>query len=323
MKSSLPLVSIIIPVYKVENYLRRCVDSVLNQTYGNLEIILVDDGSPDNCPVICNEYFRIDHRIKVIHKTNGGLSDARNIGMKASTGEYVTFVDSDDYISRDLISMMMNETLAKKADVICCGVNIVDTEGLIYDYCKCDISFATTGEALTKRLIRDEYPFNFAWGKLYKKDLLNSIEFPVGRLYEDIATVYRITANASKAYCMRECLYYYERGREGNITSELNSGKAAKSYYHGCLNCIERLKFCESHKDYSDMIPVIINQLCSWMKLCAESAIKLGKTQYGEYISLLSNVSHNIRYPLAKRIKIILNFSSLYYYLYPIIGRNS
>lgn len=323
MKNTSPLVSIIIPVYKVENYLHRCVDSVIKQTYDNLEIILVDDGSPDNCPAICDEYSQIDNRIKVIHKSNGGLSDARNCGMKAATGEYLVFVDSDDYISHDLIQKMMHEVHTQKADVICCGVNIVDTEGYIYDNRKCNNSFIASGEELTKSLIKDEYPYNFAWGKLYKKELLNGIEFPIGRLYEDIATVYLIMAKAAKAYCMSECLYYYERGREGNITSELNSGKAAKSYYHGCLNCIERLKFCDNHHDYSDMISVITKQLCVWIKLCAESALKLGKTQYNEYISLLRDTTKNVKSLLTVRVKLILCFSNLYYYIYPILGRHS
>lgn len=323
MKNTSPLISIIIPIYKVEDYLRRCVDSVINQTYSNLEIILVNDGSPDNCPVICDEYSRIDNRIKVIHKSNGGLSDARNFGMKVAMGEYIAFVDSDDYISHDLISKMMSKAHAQKADVVCCGVNIVDTEGHIYDYRKYDKSFVNTGEEITKRLIRDEYPYNFACGKLYKKELFYGIEFPVGRLYEDIATIYLITAKASKVYCMSECLYYYERGREGNITSELNSGKAAKSYYHGCLNCIERLKFCDNHQEYSDMIHVIINQLCAWIKLCAESALKLGKTQYDEYLSLLRDLTKDVNSLLSTRTKLILRFSNIYYCIYPIFGRHS
>ena len=97
----MPLISVIVPIYNVEKYLDRCVDSIINQTYKNLEIILVDDGSPDNCPQMCDDYAKKDSRIKVVHKENGGLSDARNVGMEVATGEYVSFIDSDDYISLD------------------------------------------------------------------------------------------------------------------------------------------------------------------------------------------------------------------------------
>ena len=104
--SNEPLISVIIPVYKVEKYLNKCVDSVLNQTYKNLEIILVDDGSPDKCPEICDEYAKKDDRIKIIHKQNGGLSDARNVGIEKSTGEYITFIDSDDYVDSNYIEQL-------------------------------------------------------------------------------------------------------------------------------------------------------------------------------------------------------------------------
>ena len=100
-------ISVIVPVYNVENYLRRCVDSIINQTYKNLEIILVDDGSPDNCPVICDEYAQKDSRIKVIHKENGGLSSARNCGMDMATGEYIGFVDGDDWIESDMYKFLI------------------------------------------------------------------------------------------------------------------------------------------------------------------------------------------------------------------------
>ena len=102
------LISIVIPVYKVEKYLEKCVESVINQTYKNLEILLVNDGSPDNCPKICDEYAQKDNRIKVIHKENGGLSDARNAGIDVATGKYITFIDSDDYISNDYVEYMYN-----------------------------------------------------------------------------------------------------------------------------------------------------------------------------------------------------------------------
>ena len=115
------LISIIVPVYKVEPYLNKCVDSIINQTYKNIEIILVDDGSPDNCGKICDDYTKKDSRIKVIHKKNGGLSDARNYGIEASIGDYIMFVDSDDYISANMCEILLKTAKKYNADIINCN----------------------------------------------------------------------------------------------------------------------------------------------------------------------------------------------------------
>ena len=116
------LISVIVPIYNVEKYLQKCVDSIINQTYKNLEIILVDDGSPDNCPKMCDDYAEKDSRIKVVHKENGGLSDARNVGMEVATGEYVSFIDSDDYISLDFYETLLETIVDNDSDVVECGV---------------------------------------------------------------------------------------------------------------------------------------------------------------------------------------------------------
>ena len=118
----MPLISVIVPIYNVEKYLDRCVDSIINQTYKNLEIILVDDGSPDNCPQMCDDYAKKDSRIKVVHKENGGLSDARNVGMEVATGEYVSFIDSDDYISLDFYETLLETIVDNDSDIVECGV---------------------------------------------------------------------------------------------------------------------------------------------------------------------------------------------------------
>ena len=116
------LLSVIVPIYNVEDYLNRCVDSIINQTYKNLEIILVDDGSPDNCPQMCDDYAKKDSRIRVVHKENGGLSDARNAGMKVATGEYVSFIDSDDYISLDFYETLFQTMVDNDSDIVECSV---------------------------------------------------------------------------------------------------------------------------------------------------------------------------------------------------------
>ncbi len=126
-------ISVIVPIYKVENYLHRCVDSIINQTYTNLEIILVDDGSPDNCPMICDKYVKKDSRIRVIHKKNGGLSDARNAGINIATGEYIGFVDSDDYISLHFYQRLMNVMKVSDSDIVECEIKKFKDNDKIYD----------------------------------------------------------------------------------------------------------------------------------------------------------------------------------------------
>lgn len=317
-----PLVSIIVPVYNVERYIHRAVESILNQSYRNIEIILVDDGSSDNCPQICDEYALKDKRIKVIHKKNGGLSDARNVGINIIKGEYITFVDSDDYIAANAIERFLQEMQAQNVDAICCGFSIIDSNGEIYDCCRCEKNIQYTGTDTAKRLIQDLYPYNFAWAKLYKKKLFDNIRFPTGRLYEDAATIYKIISKANAVYFMTDCLYYYERGREGNITSELKSNKAAWSYFCGCLNCREQIAFCQTKSQFDDMLPVIYKRLNSWCKLCIEAAMHLGKKEYNEYCHRVKSILRETASPQTLRLKLILHFCHIYYYLYPIIGRN-
>lgn len=119
------LISVIVPIYNVEKYLTKCIESIINQTYENLEIILVDDGSPDNCPIICDEYAKRDSRVKVIHKKNGGLSDARNAGLDIATGEYIMFIDSDDFVEIDMMESMMNNMIDNNVDLVVCNIKYI------------------------------------------------------------------------------------------------------------------------------------------------------------------------------------------------------
>lgn len=203
-----PLISIIIPVYKVEKYLEKCIKSVLNQTYSNLQIILVDDGSPDNCGEICDKYANIDKRIEVIHKKNGGLSDARNVGLKAATGEYIGFVDSDDYVSKDMFQTLYNTLINTNSDVSICnfytvvgGKNIVkNLDNGIEIYSKIDI---------LKEILLDKKIQSYAWNKLYKKELFKNIEYPVGKKYEDIGTTFYLLEKCDKIAVTGSPEYYY------------------------------------------------------------------------------------------------------------------
>lgn len=316
-----PLVSIIVPVYKVEKYLPRAVNSVINQTYRNLEIILVDDGSPDRCPKLCDQYAENDSRVKVIHKSNGGLSDARNAALDVFKGVYVTFLDSDDYLSANAIEILVRLAIKENAETVCSGLNIIDSKGIIYDYRNCDTDFYGSGPEMVRLMFSDVFPYNFSPSKLFKRELFENVRYPIGRLYEDIATTYKAVIKSKKVYCTNRCLYYYERGREGNITSELDSAKAAQSYYCGCLNSKEQIEFCRKNSEFADSMPVVSRNLYIWSKLCVESAIGLGRKTYNEYCHKVKSIIDAAEVRLPLRLNIILHFSSLYYTLYPILKR--
>lgn len=208
-----PLISVIVPIYKVERYLKACVDSIVNQTYSNLEIILVDDGSPDRCPEICDEYARLDNRIKVIHQENGGLSAARNSGIDVARGEFLTFIDSDDFVAKNYVELLYDGMLKFDADIS------------IASFCtftKEDELEIQSNELPFVEITRDEcfrrygslnaelsMPFISACNKLYKKDFFASIRFPIGKLYEDAFTTYKLLDKAKKIVFTPSKLYFY------------------------------------------------------------------------------------------------------------------
>lgn len=204
-----PLISVIIPVYKVEKYLDRCVTSVVRQTYGNLEIILVDDGSPDKCPEMCDAWAAKDPRIKVIHKENGGLSDARNAALDVMSGDFVTFVDSDDWLSEHYCSVLMHGIVADNADI-----SIVNYKR-VKDGDTVDTEPSGNSETIdSKKAIRNLYGneqimFVTAWGKAYRRGLFSDIRFPFGKLHEDDFTTYKLYDKAERITVCRDKLYAY------------------------------------------------------------------------------------------------------------------
>lgn len=179
--------SIIVPVYKVERYLARCIDSILNQTYKNLEIVLVDDGSPDRCGEICDEYAKEDERVKVIHKENGGVSSARNVGFENSTGDYIGYVDSDDYIDPKMYSDMIKILEENNLDIVCCEAFIVKGNRIIGNQGDGTLVKYSKENILLKSLVDFQ---NTIWNKVYRREMFENVVFPVGRLFEDNATAH-------------------------------------------------------------------------------------------------------------------------------------
>lgn len=202
------LISVIIPVYKVENYLCRCVDSVLEQTYTNMEIILVDDGSPDNCPVMCDEYARQDSRVKVIHQENAGLSGARNAGIDMAQGQWLAFVDSDDYLTADFLERLYQACVDTGSSLSVCRWEYVRGE-TIPEHGTGETRVYTGREMLANLYVPDGAYFVVAWNKLYRKELFEDIRYPLGRIHEDEATTYRIYDKVKKAAYVDRSLYGY------------------------------------------------------------------------------------------------------------------
>lgn len=281
--ASKPLVSIIIPIYKVEPFLKCCLDSVINQTYSHLEIILVDDGSPDNCPKICDEYAVRDSRIIVIHKENGGLSDARNAGLDICKGDFISFVDSDDWVDKEYIETLLNIAIQEQAELAIGrfrevhrdhpkntiqpfkSFEIFNSSDLLFHLCKSDI----------KEMMA-------AWGKLYSRKCFDKIRFPKGQLYEDACTNYKIYDNIGKACYVKKYLYFY-RIREDSIM-----GKTDSSIH--CIDVIiERYKYLKKRND-TRVIEAALSTLC-WDVLFSFS-----KLSNGEKVPYFSNQEESLAF---------------------------
>lgn len=214
------LISIVIPVYNVEQYIGKCIESVQNQTYKNLQIILVDDGSTDNSGHICDDYAMKDKRILCLHKPNGGLSDARNYALDKVKGNYIAFIDSDDYVSRYYIERLYQNILDTQADVSIANFMRVRSTDQITDILKTDRNLRIFNrEESFYALYEDDlkYQFTTAWGKLYKTNIFDNIQYPKGRNYEDTSIAHLIYDNVSKVVYEDVNLYYY-LVRDSSIT---------------------------------------------------------------------------------------------------------
>ncbi len=212
----LPLVSVVVPVYKTFDYLNECMDSLINQTYTNIEIILVDDGSPDASPKLCDFYEKTDNRVRVIHKKNGGLSSARNAGIAVARGDYITFVDSDDIVSNDIIKTMVDIALKENASIVKIGLKRFtsppkDLEPLDFSY-----QIFSSKTALDQIYIGLPQVIS-ACGKLFRKELFENIKFPEGYNHEDEYTIPKLFLVATKIVFCESVLYYYMQRENDSI----------------------------------------------------------------------------------------------------------
>ena len=218
----MPVISVIVPVYNVEQYLHRCVDSILNQTFTDFELILVDDGSPDNCGAICDEYAEKDNRITVIHQKNGGLSAARNAGIDwsfaNSDSQWLTFIDSDDWVHPQYLEILYNAVCDNNAKVSCCAFESVKEETPFENIAVPNIEIVDT----KKFYLENNVNFTVAWGKLYHKSCFSNLRYPVGKIHEDEFTTYKILFEFEDIIFIDEKIYCYFQNPNGIMSSQFS-----------------------------------------------------------------------------------------------------
>lgn len=221
------LISIIVPVYNVEDYLRRCLSSIINQTYLNIEIIVINDGSTDGSLKICEEFIKLDSRMRLYTKKNGGLSSARNFGLEKVLGEYIIFVDSDDYVTKDYVSNLYIAISNKNSDIAVSRfveINEDQKIALKNDTHTLNIEYYNNTEGLKQLFLQKKFDNN-AWGKIYKKFLFNNMQYPEGKLFEDIAITYKLFGKASKISYINVKDYYYVQRKNSIMNAKFNEKK--------------------------------------------------------------------------------------------------
>ena len=216
--SDSPMISVIVPVYRVEPYLARCLDSIINQSYRHLEIILVDDGSPDNCGAICDDYASRDARIRVIHQKNGGPSAARNAGLDIVTGDYIVFIDSDDYIAAGMMEGLVNEIQKESSDIVIFDY-FVEKKDEVYSVKTIDSIKSL--EKMQEMILMDSYT-SFVWNKIYRASLFDNVRMCL-RKFEDLMVMPHLFLKARKIIYLPVPYYYYNHANDTALTSTVNA----------------------------------------------------------------------------------------------------
>lgn len=276
------LISIILPIYNVEKDLSRCIESILAQTYTEFEMILVDDGSPDRCGEICDRYAQEDTRIQVIHKKNGGVSEARNAGLDAAHGKYICWVDPDDYIHPQYLETLYRIMQESKADVVVCDYKTY-YPGEEKEIAPID-QIPTYEEISERNLYDDDFLTNkrvkyvIIWNKLVKAELYNGIRYPIGKVHEDNYTTYKLLDQANKIVYTEQPLYYYMM-RDKSITHDVGF---SDKRFHILLATGEEIEYFHA-KGNQRMVEILADTYLYWMWWCIDQMKKEG-IQYAEKI---------------------------------------
>ncbi|MGG5328994.1 glycosyltransferase family 2 protein [Enterococcus sp. AZ163] len=216
-------ISIVIPVYNVQGYLEACLESIINQSYKDIEIILVNDGSTDRSIEICEKYISVDSRIKLIHKENGGQSEARNFGIKEAVGEWLTFIDADDYVTSDYVEYLYTLIQEYSADISIGSFTYV-TKNKNTDHSTGEVTVMDTETAIKRMLLNDGYDMG-VWAKMYRTEYFKKNNFPVGKLFEDSLTTYEVIAESKKVVLGSKSIYYYVNRSDSTVNSSFNMKK--------------------------------------------------------------------------------------------------
>ena len=250
------LISIIVPVYNVADYIEKCIDSLINQTYHHLEIILIDDGSTDKSGEICDNYAQMDKRITVYHKANGGLSDARNYGIDRAHGRFLGFVDGDDWVHSQMYEIMCDKLESENADVITCWFEQRNQENFRKVIKNEEVSVINVNGA--EALIHIDKTLVVAWNKLYKKEIFYNLRYPVGRLHEDEFVIHRVFRQCKKVTIINKPLYYYTI-RNNSIVAVMTEKRIQDA-----LDALQsRIEFADKEK-WWEVMPAVIKGYCEY-----------------------------------------------------------
>ena len=309
------MISVIVPVYNVEKYLRNCLDTIINQTYKDLEIILVDDGSKDSSGLICDEYAKRDSRIKVIHKENGGLSSARNTGLEIAKGDYIAFIDSDDVIEIDMYEKLLNSLETFNSDVSMCGCKIVDENNNILYQDVLENDIYDINDILENIVLTLK---TSAWNKLFKKEIINGIRFPDGRVHgEDLIFILKILNKNIKFSLIEDTCYHYIKH-----TNSITTGKFSKRSFDE-VYCKD-----EAYHLISDKFPSHKEKCFVWCfrarmniirKLFIFKQVKDYKETYNEYKMWIHKNYRYVSKLLKRKEKVEFLLFKLNRFLYQII----
>lgn len=324
------LVSVIVPIYNVEQYLVRCIESILGQTYQNLEIILVDDGSPDGCGIICDSYAQKDNRIQVIHKANGGLSDARNAGLEVATGEYILLVDSDDWIHRQMVEVLLKAAVQNGCELSICNYQYA------YENHEYQDEVFHTDELLEKKQlvgkkqaqeIYFEYPdkrneYIVAWNKLYHKRLFEKIRYPKGKVHEDEYTTFKLLHEA-EGICEIDVPLYYYFVREDSIMSTFKPNRF--DIFDGYMEKIKYYLMWNEDDLACKMYFHAIHMMAQYQMWMDETGVKY-KDLRRKYCKMLSQIYHinrkRFRMSTSQKIEnILFRISFMAYFVFWKIAR--
>lgn len=302
------LISVIVPVYKVDKYLDRCIESIVGQTYSSLEIILVDDGSPDQSPAMCDDWAKKDNRIRVLHKKNGGLSDARNVGLAAATGELIGFIDSDDWIEKSFFECLYQAMIETGADVAECATAYDTEDGTLIRIRKEAPASLLERKETLRRLILEDGVYQTVWNKLYRREIVREVAFVLGKCNEDDFWTYQVLDRGKKLAIVEAPLYHYLQ----RDTSIIGAG-----YNLQRLDGLEaRFQRMEYLQKYDELDKLTCQQFifdCMWHLQCALCFLK-GKEQS---IALKKILSFKERTPRVKRREMTLHWKyKVWYFMF-------